>query len=170
MRITTIKGAESTNIIETDLDFGCLNERQSTNIIVVHHTGNPTDDNLSAAEIHASHIAQGWAGIGYHYVIRKDGTIERGRPKWAVGAHAYGRNRGSIGIHVCGNFELVEPTEAQFNSLAQLIGELCNIYGLTASADAVVGHRDLMATACPGRNLYDKMQEVRGNAEWYRLH
>jgi len=152
------------------LDFGCLNERQSTNIIVVHHTGNPTDDNLSAAEIHASHIAQGWAGIGYHYVIRKDGTIERGRPKWAVGAHAYGRNRDSIGIHVCGNFELTEPTAAQLNSLAQLIGELCNVYGLTASADVVVGHRDLMATACPGRNLYDKMQEVRGNAEWYRLH
>lgn len=166
----TTKGAESTNIVETDLHFDCLNERQSTNLIVVHHTGNPTDDDLSAAEIHASHIAQGWAGIGYHYVIRKDGAIERGRPKWAVGAHAYGRNRDSIGIHVCGNFELAEPTTAQLNSLAQLIGELCNIYDLTASADVVVGHRNLMATACPGRNLYDKMQEVRGNAEWYRLH
>lgn len=38
---------------ETHLDFDGLNERQSTNMIVVHHTGNPTDDDLSAAEIHA---------------------------------------------------------------------------------------------------------------------
>lgn len=158
------------DIVETNLAFDCLNERQSTHMIVVHHTGNPADDDLSAAEIHASHLAQGWSGIGYHYVIRKDGTVERGRPKWAVGAHAYGRNRDTIGIHVCGNFEVAEPTQAQLQSLSQLIAELCKCYGLIASADVVVGHRDLMNTACPGRNLYDKLQEVRGNAEWYRLH
>ena len=155
---------------ETNLDFDGLNERSQTNMIVVHHTGNPTDDNLSAAEIHASHKAQGWSGIGYHYVIRKGGAIERGRPRWAVGAHAYGRNRDTIGIHVCGNFEIARPTPEQLNSLSALIGALCNIYGLTASKDVVVGHRDLMATACPGRKLYEKMQTIRGNAEWYRLH
>lgn len=160
----------NTNIIETDLNFDSLNERQQTNMIVVHHTGDPSDDDLSAAEIHASHKAQGWAGIGYHYVIRKDGTVERGRPRWAVGAHTYGRNRDTIGIHVCGNFDIAEPTEAQLSSLSQLIAELCNIYGLIASDDIVVGHRDLMATACPGENLYNKMQDIRGNAEWYRLH
>lgn len=155
---------------ETHLDFDGLNERQQTNMIVVHHTGNPTDDDLSAAEIHDSHKAQGWAGIGYHYVIRKDGTIERGRPRWAVGAHAYGRNRDTVGIHVCGNFEIARPTPEQLNSLSALIGELCNIYNLTAAKNVVVGHRDLMATACPGRKLYEKMQTIRGNAEWYRLH
>lgn len=158
------------NIKETYLDFDTLNERSMTNMIVVHHTGNPVDDDLSAEQIHASHKAQGWSGIGYHYVIRKDGTIEDGRPVWSVGAHAYGRNRDTIGIHVCGNFELVAPTEAQLNSLAELIGYLCNQYFLQASKDVVVAHRDLMPTACCGQNLYDQLDTVRGNAEWYRLH
>ena len=63
-------------IKDTWLKFDTLNERNMTNMIVVHHTGNPVDDDLSAEEIHESHKAQGWAGIGYHYVIRKDGTIE----------------------------------------------------------------------------------------------
>jgi hypothetical protein len=44
----------------------------------------------SAEQIHGWHLGNGWAGIGYHYVIRKDGTIERGRPEWAIGSHAYG--------------------------------------------------------------------------------
>lgn len=158
------------HIKDTWLKFDTLNERNMTNMIVVHHTGNPIDDDLSAEEIHASHKAQGWAGIGYHYVIRKDGTIEVGRPVWSVGAHAYGRNRDTVGIHVCGNFEIATPTEAQMNSLAELIGYLCRRYDLQASKDVVMAHRDLMPTACCGQNLYDQMDTVRGNAEWYRLH
>lgn len=156
------------NIKETQLTFLLLAERPATNYIVIHHTGNPCDDDLSAEEIHQSHLSQGWAGIGYHYVIRKDGSIERGRPHNMIGSHACGFNSESIGIHVCGNFEIAEPTEAQQNSLSMLIAELCKIYGLIASADIVVGHRDLMATACPGENLYKKLDTVRGNAEWYR--
>ena len=81
-------------IVETylDIDHNQLTTRRVTDQIVIHHTGNPTDDDLSAAEIDASHKARGWACIGYHYVIRKDGTVEQGRPHWTVGAHAYGHN------------------------------------------------------------------------------
>lgn len=71
----------------------------------------------SAAEIDASHKGQGWTCIGYHYVIRKDGTVEQGRPHWTVGAHAYMQNSHTIGIHVCGNFEIGEPTSEQIESL-----------------------------------------------------
>ena len=125
---------------------------------------------MSAEQIHASHLRQGWSGIGYHYVIRKDGTVELGRPEWAVGAHAHGFNWNTIGIHVCGNFELATPTPAQIESLAYLVGWLCDKYGLTPDADRVVGHRDLMATACPGQQLYDMLQTVRGKAIWYQQH
>lgn len=158
------------SIKDSDLDFSELTERDRTNIIVVHHTGSATDDDLSAKEIHEMHKACGWAGIGYHYVIRKDGTIERGRPRWAIGSHAFGRNFDSIGVHVCGNFEYAKPTDEQLCSLALLIAELCEIYGLIASSDVVVAHRDLMPTACCGQHLYDKLQEVRGNAEWFRCN
>lgn len=153
-----------------NLQFTDLTPRDDTSRIVIHHTGNPTDDDLSAEQIHASHQAQGWAGIGYHFVIRKDGSIELGRPDWSIGAHAYGFNSDSIGVHVCGNFEQAEPTKAQLDILPMLIADICDAYGLIAAADIVVGHRDLMATACPGENLYKHLDEIRGNAEWYRNH
>ena len=156
------------SVIDYGLSFGSLMPREVTNKIVIHHTGNPCDDDLSAEEIHASHQAQGWAGIGYHFVIRKDGSIELGRPDWSVGAHAYGFNSDSIGIHVCGNFDQAEPTKAQLDALPQLIADICDAYGLIAADTIVVGHRDLMATACPGDNLYKHMGTIRGNAEWYR--
>lgn len=155
-------------IKETNLDFSSLNQRKVTDMIVVHHTGNRQDDDLPAETIHRTHKANGWAGIGYHYVVRKDGTIERGRPHWTVGAHAEGENWHTIGIHVCGNFEAVEPTKKQIEALAILIGTIASTYGLPVDANHVVGHRDLMPTACPGANLYKELQTVRGKAIWYQ--
>lgn len=156
------------NIIETNLAFNGLETRNKTDQIVVHHTGNPVNDDLSAEEIHASHKANGWAGIGYHYVVRKDGRIERGRPHWTTGAHAYRENWHTIGIHVCGNFEMGKPTVAQIEALAMLVGTVAHDYGLPIDARHVVGHRDLMATACPGTGLYEKLRDVRGKAIWYQ--
>ena len=158
------------NVKEYDLDFTTLYARDDTDMIVIHHTGNPYDDDLSAEQIHTSHLMQGWSGIGYHYVIRKDGTIEEGRPEWAVGAHAQGFNWNSVGIHLCGNFEYAEPTQAQIESASYLIGYLCDKYCLIPTAETVKGHRDLMATACPGQHLYEQMQTLRGKAIWYMQH
>ena len=158
------------SVVDYGLSFSSLTPREATTRIVIHHTGNPVDDDLSAEQIHASHQAQGWTGIGYHFVIRKDGSVELGRPDWAVGAHAEGFNYCSIGIHVCGNFNIGEPTKAQLDTLPMLIADICDAYGLIAADTVVVGHRDLMATDCPGNNLYKRMDTIRGNAEWYRNH
>ena len=76
------------NIIETDLQFKDLVQRNCTEKIVIHHTGNPADDDLSAEDIHQSHLSQGWAGIGYHFVVRKDGSVERGRPLECIGSNS----------------------------------------------------------------------------------
>lgn len=154
------------NIQDLNYNYRALVVREKTDKIVIHHTGNPTDDDCSVGELNASHQGQGWTCIGYHYVIRKDGTIEIGRPHWTVGAHAYGENSHTIGIHVCGNFEGAEPTSEQVESVSLLIAKLCKDYGLPVDVDHVVGHRDLMATACPGQNLYDKLQTIRGKALW----
>ena len=156
------------NIKKTYLNFSSLDNRPKTDQIVIHHTGNPTDDNLSAIAIHSSHQAQGWSGIGYHYVVRKDGTVEEGRPHWTIGAHAYGDNSHTIGIHVCGNFEIGQPTDAQIESLAMLISGLAYDYGLPINDQTVVAHRDLMPTACCGKNLYEQLDTVRGKANWYQ--
>lgn len=158
------------NIIDYGLVFDPLADREFTDLIVIHHTGNPEDDDLSAEEIHESHQNKGWAGIGYHYVIRKDGTIEQGRPIETIGAHAYGENWHTIGIHVCGNFELAEPTDEQIESLAVLVAWIADKYCLEINSDTVLAHRDLMPTDCCGTNLYNKLDTVRGKAIWYQLH
>lgn len=161
-------------ITPTFVDYGLwfkpLQERTATDLIVIHHTGNPADDDLSAEEIHESHLAQGWAGIGYCFVIRKDGTIELGRPMDTVGAHAYGFNSHSIGIHVCGNFEIADPTPEQIESCSIIVAWLAERYELNIDASTIVGHRDLMATACPGDTLYSQLQTIRGKALWYQNH
>ena len=74
--------------------------------VVVHWTAHFINQDIGAEEIHGQHKQQGWNGIGYHYVIRKDGTIERGRPINKQGAHAKanGHNEYSIGIGFVGGY------------------------------------------------------------------
>lgn len=160
---------QKVNIKKCDFnyDYNNLTTRNKTDMIVIHHTGNPVDDDLSASEINANHKAQGWTCIGYHYVIRKNGTVEEGRPHWTVGAHAYGENSHTIGVHVCGNFELATPTNEQIESLAMLLANICGDYGLPIDREHIKGHRELMPTACPGCNLYNQLDVVVGKANWY---
>ena len=159
---------QTPNIVETNLEFvKGTNDRTETNRIVIHHVGGVNRD-FTAEEIHGWHINQGWSGIGYHFVIRKDGTIERGRPEEAIGAHAYGFNSDSIGINVAGTFDTEAPEDAQIESLALLIGYLCDKYGFIADAEHVCAHRDLMETDCCGDVLYGMLDTVRGKSEFYR--
>ena len=161
---------ERVNIVDKFLyyDYNRLQNRSSTDGIVIHHTGNGEDCDPDAVEINKWHQAQGWTCIGYHYVIRKDGTVEQGRPHWTIGAHCEGDNYHTIGIHFSGDFmEDRQPTEAQLISGAQLIANICTDYGIPIDSDHIKGHRDYMATSCPGDNLYDKLPEIIGNANFY---
>tara|TARA_B100001094_G_scaffold323263_1_gene373812 strand:+ start:10 stop:1545 length:1536 start_codon:yes stop_codon:yes gene_type:complete len=74
--------------------------------VVLHWTGHFLDQDIGSEEIHAMHLAAGYSGIGYHYVIRNDGTIERGRPIQQEGAHAAtnGHNKYSIGVAFVGGY------------------------------------------------------------------
>ena len=157
------------DITETFLDFDGLSNRTYTNLIVIHHTGG-ADIDASAEQIHDWHKSQGWAGIGYHFVIRKNGKIERGRPVDAVGSHAYGFNSHSIGIHLSGDFETAEPTLAQIEMASMLIANLCADYNIPIDKAHICGHCDLMATDCPGKNLYGKIPILVGKANWYRYN
>ena len=146
-------------IRETHLRFRSLENRDATDVIILHHIGN-TNADVSAATVHQWHLANGWAGIGYHYVIRKNGTIERGRPRDTVGAHCYGENWHSVGVNLVGNFETAWPTDAQVDAAELLVARLCMMYGLRPGEDTIKGHRDFNATACPGQHLYDLLPDV----------
>ena len=134
-------------ILETGLKFGSLNTRKSTKRIIIHHSASA---DVPASTIHQWHLNQGWSGIGYHFVIRANGTIERGRPEDTIGSHSGPQGNGdSIGVVLTGNFEIGAPATAQITALASLIKDLRGRYGNLA----VIGHKDVMATACPGRNF-----------------
>ena len=67
---------------------------------IAHWAGTYNNQDIGAEEIHNWHLDRGWSGCGYHYVIRRDGRLQRGRPLERKGAHsgAYGHNNYSIGI------------------------------------------------------------------------
>ena len=158
-------------VVDRGLQFAMpLENRPATNFLVIHHTGSGADNDIdaSAEEIHGWHLNNGWAGIGYHYVVRKDGTVEQGRPHWTIGSHAYGKNSESIGIHLSGDFTDAAPTDAQIESTALLIANLCADYGLPIDRQHVFGHREVGESSCPGDVLFDMLDTIVGKANFYR--
>lgn len=78
------------NIIEKTYKWASkLSKRKSTKRIILHHA---EAVKCTADDIHKWHLNNGWAGIGYHFFVRKDGSIYRGRPEDTLGSHAKGAN------------------------------------------------------------------------------
>lgn len=113
-------------------------------LLVIHCSATKASLDIGAAEINTWHIARGWHGIGYHYVIRRDGQIEYGRPHEQVGAHTKGHNNGSLGICMVGGLD--DNAEAQDNFTAEQYEALTHLVGMLEyvyPGVAVMGHRDL---------------------------
>jgi hypothetical protein len=92
----------------------------------------------------------GWSDIGYHWLIDRNGILYKGRPEDIVGAHSYGANTGSIGINLMYGTEDSVITNATITALIKLLRELCERYSIKPSSDTIIGHKDVMATECPG--------------------
>lgn len=134
------------NIIETNLKFTPkLSNRSQTNYIILHHRA----ANGDVTSIHTQHINQDYAGIGYHYYIRKDGRIYVGRPVGTIGAHCLNYNNKSVGICFEGNFETEKMCEVQKKAGAELVKYLKSIY----RSAIIMRHKDMNATSCPGKNF-----------------
>ncbi len=110
--------------------------------ITIHHSAS---HDVPALEIDRWHRERGWNGIGYHFVIRKDGSIEMGRPWDRQGAHHYGYNATNFGICVTGNFNQEEPSREQIAAIVSIIRGLKSRFGVTS----VVRHHE----NCPGKNF-----------------
>jgi len=127
--------------------------------IAIHCSATPAGSDISAADIRRWHREKGWRDIGYHYVIRLDGTVEKGRDDSIPGAHEPRINRNSLAICLVGGSPPVGSdaqkkglgqntyTAAQWNALERLVGKLKHDH-----PDAeVLGHRDVpgVRKACP---------------------
>lgn len=161
--------------------------------VVIHHTAGHDVPALTINSYHAQrgfgvkltsprylveeYIARGFnkvlggviVSIGYHYLIRADGTVEKGRPDFIRGAHCRAQNMNfrSIGIALTGNFDsmdnprgekgLMEPTSAQMTALRELVFYLMKIYQIPK--EQVIRHEHVKnaATRCPGDRFVFKV-------------
>lgn len=131
-------------VIEANLPRnGNFTRRSTTDEVILHHA---EASSATVWDINQWHLDNGWVGIGYHYYIRKDGSIYRGRPEWAVGAHATGHNDRSIGICCEGAYMTETMPAAQLASLKALLRDIMGRYGTLA----LKRHRDVNSTSCPG--------------------
>jgi N-acetyl-anhydromuramyl-L-alanine amidase AmpD len=120
---------------------------RTVNSVILHYS---YSDDVSAATIDGWHRARGWNGCGYHYVVRKDGKVENGRPVETVGAHCYGFNTNSIGICLTGSDKMLwYPSAAQYDSLQTLLQDLMKRFNIPSMN--IFFHREKKATSCPGR-------------------
>lgn len=129
------------------------------NKIIIHCADTRVDQDFTAADIDKWHKQRGWNGIGYHYVILLDGTIQKGRPEERAGAHCKGHNLNSIGVCFMGGknedgSKWEKPLNAQIQAYLQLEAELSNKY----QGIEIKGHYELSSKSCPNFEickLYD---------------
>lgn len=123
-------------------------KRIQTRFIVVHCSATKPDQNITINTVREWHLAKGWADVGYHFFIRRDGTIEPGRHPDDIGAHVAGHNSDTVslcmagGLDEQGNSFTNRPglfTPAQWASAEALIKVLRLMYPHAQ----VLGHRDL---------------------------
>lgn len=132
------------------------------NEIIIHCSDTRPDQDITAADINSWHKHQGYDCIGYHFFIRLDGTIEKGRPISREGAHCYGHNKYSIGICYAGGMVKMANndkyykdtrTEAQKRALWYLITTLLICF---PTITKIVGHHEYNHNkACPCFNVHD---------------
>ena len=130
------------------------------NEIIVHCAATREGRDFTVEDITRWHKARGFATIGYHYVIYRDGSIHEGRPLEQIGAHCVGHNKHSIGVCYIGgcasdgktpkDTRTPEQKEALLSLLRRLKAQFPNA--------TIHGHRDFAAKACPS---YDAFREYR---------
>ncbi len=112
--------------------------------IVIHCSATKASADVGAAEIRDWHVkGNGWRDIGYHYVVRRNGQVEPGRPLAEVGAHVSGYNSSSVGICLVGGIGAAGQAEnnfvpAQMEALKALVGKLKRQFPKAK----IQGHRD----------------------------
>lgn len=126
--------------------------REKTAFLVHYHGGIPSASRgvYVPRNVEKIHLANGWSGVGYNFLVDLDGTVYEGRGWDGVGAQCPGYNRNGIGVYVAVGGTQV-PTAAALASVRALYDEACRRSG---NALRKMGHRDGTATSCPGTALY----------------
>lgn len=151
---------------------------------IVHHTVTSTAEPDPAGRVRAIYRfhtqGNGWSDIGYNFVVDADGRVYEGRSAGAgrhdgedgsgggvIGAHAGGHNTGSVGIAILGTYTSggSSPAEAALDAVSAVVAWKFGGRGIDPLAPGtVIGHRDVVATGCPGDGLQQRLPEIRDRA------
>jgi len=155
---------------------------------IIHHADSPNWDSNYVSLTRAFYLqhtqVNGWSDIGYNYLIAWDGTVIAGRDPDSsglaqdevLGAHFCGKNSGTLGICMIGNYMDIRPSAAAIHSLIKLLSWKLNKSHLAALDSSIhsggmlpviAGHRDGCSTLCPGDSLYVLIPAIRDSVAVY---
>lgn len=119
--------------------------------IIVHCSATPEGRDYTVADIDRWHKQRGWKGIGYHYVVYRDGSVHTGRDAAAIGAHCTGQNANSIGICYIGGCAADGKTPKDTRTPAQreALRDLVELLKTEYPNATIHGHREFANKACP---------------------
>ena len=144
-------------IIDCSAAFSTGNLRPTTEYVVIHHIASRQGSVNDICNVHFGEHK--WSTIGYHYYVRKDGSIIQLKPDNEVAPHALYFNNTCVAICLEGNFsdEFIEDTQKE--ALIYITDKMLKKYNLTA--DNIKGHGELKGnnTECPGTKL--NIEEIR---------
>jgi N-acetylmuramoyl-L-alanine amidase len=129
---------------------------KSVDYIVVHGSETKDDKDIGVEEIRRAHRQKGWLDVGFHFIIRRDGMVERGRPHDVPGAHVRGYNHVSLGICLVGQ----TYTDVQMKELEVLVRDLRKLHPNAI----ILGKRDLgkVNTQNPGFDVSHWWNNLKG--------
>ena len=134
---------------------------RTINEIIIHCSATKEGNKISAATIDRWHKDRGWRCIGYHYVVRIDGSIEYGRPVQDIGANVKGKNKHSIGVCYIGGLDAdMEPkdtrTPEQKEALLAVLRTLKAMY-----PEAIIySHNEFANKACPSFDATNEYKDL----------
>ena len=139
-----------------------MNKRTKTDTLVIHCSATPATMDIGVETIKKWHVDEnGWDDVGYHHVIRRDGTLEPARPEEYQGAHAVQVNDRSLGICLIGGSNSNGDWENnfindQFVTLKALLLNLTKKYEIKK----IIGHYQVEPKKeCPSFKVPDWLEE-----------
>ena len=129
--------------------------------IIIHCTATVEGKDYHVADVDKWHKARGWKGIGYHYLITLDGTIEKGRPETEVGAHCVGHNAHSIGVcYVGGVDKYLKPKDTRTAKQKIALWEIIRQLLIKYPNAKIHGHCEFANKACPSFDVQKEYKAV----------
>ena len=133
---------------------------RTINEIIIHCSATVEGKDFTVKDIDRWHQQRGFKMVGYHYVIRLDGTIEQGRPLEQAGAHCKGHNTHSIGICYIGGLDTDgKPKDTRTKAQRDMLWALVKSLKVKYPKATIHGHNEFANKACP---CFDVRAEFRG--------